>query len=334
MKIAILGAGSLGCVIGGVLTEAGQEVWLINRHETRVAHLRQHGLLMRVGEVDRRVAVQAAVRADEVGPVDLVVVLVKSFHTDEAMAQSLALLGPQTCVLSLQNGVGHEDILARHVGRERVLVGRTYVGGSPLGEGHVIAGYLGKDTHMGELDGALTERVQRIAHMFNAAGLQTLVSQNIMGTVWDKLLINVATGAITAITGLSYGLLYAQPQLQALGLAAVQEAMAVARAQGVSLSITDPLFAWTKAGAGLGHDFKTSMLQSLEKGSVTEIDYVNGAVVSLGARLGVATPVNGALLALVKGLESRLAEGPMLKGPCVARQARAHPGGSPRRRPS
>ena len=310
MKIAILGAGSLGCVIGGVLTEAGQEVWLINRHADRVAHLREHGLLMRVGEADRRVAVQAAVRADEVGPVDLVVVLVKSFHTDEAMAQSLALLGPQTCVLSLQNGLGHEDILARHVGRQRVLVGRTYVGGSPLGEGHVgghvIAGYLGKDTHLGELDGALTERVQRIAQTFNAAGLQTLVSQNILGTVWDKLLINVATGAITAITGLSYGPLYAQPQLQALGLAAVQEAMAVAQAQGVSLSISDPLFAWTKAGAGLGHDFKTSMLQSLEKGSVTEIDYVNGAVVSLGARLGVPTPVNSALLALVKGLESRL----------------------------
>jgi 2-dehydropantoate 2-reductase len=151
-----------------------------------------------------------------------------------------------------------------------------------------------------------TERVQRIAQTFNAAGLQTLVSQNILGTVWDKLLINVATGAITAITGLSYGPLYAQPQLQALGLAAVKEAMAVAQAQGVSLSITDPLFAWTKAGAGLGHDFKTSMLQSLEKGSVTEIDYVNGAVVSLGARLGVPTPVNSALLALVKGLESRL----------------------------
>ena len=306
MKIAILGAGSLGCVIGGVLTEAGQEVWLINRHADRVAHLREHGLLMRVGEADRCVAVQAAVRADEVGPVDLVVVLVKSFHTDEAMAQSLALLGPQTCVLSLQNGVGHEDILARHVGRERVLVGRTYVGGSPLGPGHVIAGYHGKDTHLGELDGAMSERAQRIAQVFNAAGLHTLVSQNILGTVWDKLLINVATGAITAITGLSYGQLYAQPQLQTLGVAAVEEAMAVARARGIALSINDPLFAWNKAGAGLGADFKTSMLQSLEKASVTEIDYVNGAVVVLGERLGVATPVNRTLLALVKGLESRL----------------------------
>ena len=306
MKIAVLGAGSLGCAMGGVLTEAGQEVWLINRHAERVAHLRRHGLLMRVDGVDRPVAVRAAQRADEVGPVDLVVVLVKSFHTEEAIAGALALLGPQTDVLSLQNGVGHEDILARHVGRERVLVGRSYVGGSPLGPGHVIAGYLGKDTHIGELDGRVSERVQRIAAVFNAAGLQTMVSQNILGTVWDKLLINVATGAITALTGLSYGPLYRQPQLQALGVAAVEEAMAVARAQGIVLSITDPLFAWTKAGAGLGEDFKTSMLQSIEKGSVTEIDYVNGAVVRLGERHGVATPVNRTLLALMQGLESRL----------------------------
>lgn len=306
MKIAVLGAGSLGCAMGGVLTEAGHEVWLINRHAERVGQLRRQGLVMRVDGVDRRVAVKAAVHAQEVGPVDLVVVLVKSFHTEEAIAGALALLGEHTAVLSLQNGVGHEDILARHVGRQRVLVGRTYVGGSPLGPGHVIAGYHGKDTHIGELDGALSERAQRIAQAFEAAGLHTVVSEHILSTVWDKLLINVATGAITAITGLTYGQLYAQPQLQALGVAAVQEAMAVARAQGIALSITDPLFAWTKAGAGLGYDFKTSMLQSLEKGSVTEVDYVNGAVVELGERLGVATPVNRTLLALVKGLESRL----------------------------
>lgn len=307
MKIAVLGAGSLGCAMGGVLTEAGHEVWLINRHADRVAHLRRHGLVMRVGGVDRTVAVKAATQAAEVGPVELVIVLVKSFHTEEAMASAQALIGPQTAVLSLQNGVGHEDILAQHVGRERVLVGRTYVGGSPLGPGHVIAGYHGKETILGELDGRLSERVQRIAQLFSAAGLDTRVSEHILGTVWDKLLINVATGAITALTGLTYGQLYQRPELQALGVAAVTEAMAVASAQGIALSITEPLVAWTKAGAGLGPDFKTSMLQSIEKGSVTEIDYVNGAVVRLGESLGVPTPVNRTLLALLKGLESRLA---------------------------
>lgn len=306
MKIAVLGAGSLGCAMGGVLTEAGHEVWLINRHADRVAHLRRHGLVMRVGNEDRTVAVKATTQTAEVGPADLVVVLVKSFHTEEAMASAAPLLGPRTAVLSLQNGVGHEEVLARFVGRERLLAGKTYVGGSPVAPGHVIAGYRGKDTHIGELDGRLTDRVQRIAQAFEAAGLQTQVSTNILGTIWDKLLINVATGAITALTGLSYGRLYAQPQLREVGAAAVREAMAVAQVQGIVLSISDPLFAWNKAGAGLDPDFRTSMLQSIEKGSVTEIDYVNGAVVRLGERWGVDTPVNRTLVALVKGIESRL----------------------------
>jgi 2-dehydropantoate 2-reductase len=147
--------------------------------------------------------------------------------------------------------------------------------------------------------------VQKLAQAFNAAGLQTQVSTHILGTVWDKLLINVATGAITAITGLTYGQLYQSTQLQVVGLAAVREAMAVAAAQGIALSIIDPQVAWTKAGAGLGHDFKTSMLQSIEKGSITEVEYVNGAVVRLGEQLGVATPVNRTLLALLKAIEAR-----------------------------
>ncbi len=251
-------------------------------------------------------AVRAATTAQPAGVVDLVVVLVKSFHTLQAMQAATSLIGPDTLVLSLQNGLGHEDILADIVGRERVLAGKTYAGGSQLGVGHVNIGTKGKDTHMGELDGAMTERVQRIADVFNAAGLDTTVSDNIMGTIWDKLLINVATGAITGITGLNYGDLYKQPELEACGVAAVAEAMAVAKASGIRLSITEPSQAWHKAGAGLPYEFRTSMLQSLDKGSITEIDFVNGSVVRWGQRCGVPTPVNQTLVACMKGIESRL----------------------------
>ncbi len=307
MKIAVLGAGSLGCAMGGVLAEAGHEVWLINRHAERVAQLREQGLVLRVDGQDRRVAVRASASPAEVGPADLVLLLVKSFHTDEAMASAAPLLGPQTPVLSLQNGVGHEEVMARHVAPERILVGRTFVGGSPVAPGHVIAGYRGKPTHMGELDGRASPRIEQLAQAFTAAGLATRVSTNIHGTIWDKLLINVATGAITALTGLAYGPLYRQPELEAVGVAAVREAMAVARAQGIALSIADAQWAWREAGAGLGEDFKTSMLQSLEKGSRTEIDFVNGAVVRHAERLGLEVPVNRTLVALLKGRESRLA---------------------------
>ena len=306
LKICILGAGALGGALGGVLTEAGNEVWLVNRNADQVDAMNSRGLLLRDGGVDRAVPVHAATTAAPVGVADLVVVLVKSFHTREAMQAATSLLGPGTAVLSLQNGLGHEDILADIVGRERVLAGKTYVGGAQLAPGHVLIGTRGKDTHIGELDGSRSARVQRIADTFNAAGLETFVSDNILGTMWDKLLINVATGALSGITRLTYGELYQQPELQACGVAAVAEAMAVARASGIVLGITDPLDAWRKAGAGLPYEFKTSMLQSLEKVSVTEIDFVNGSVVRAGARCGVPTPVNQTLVACIKGVERAL----------------------------
>ncbi|WP_295381331.1 ketopantoate reductase family protein [uncultured Pseudacidovorax sp.] len=303
MKIAILGAGALGCAIGGTLAMAGNDVVLINRNAAHVEAIRTHGLRLRGPEGERRVAVQAETDCHALGPVDLVIVLVKSFHTQAAIAAATPLIGPQTLVLSLQNGLGHEDILAEAVGRERVIAGKTYVGGVMLAPGQVQAGVAGKETLIGELDGADSPRVRRIAATFEAAGLRTTVSTTIMGTIWDKLLINVATGAVSGITGLGYGPLYAIPEVEATALAAVQEAMDVARASGVALSYTAPRAAWTKAAAGLPADFKTSMLQSLEKGSITEIDFINGAVVRWGQRCGVPTPVNATLVACIKGIE-------------------------------
>ncbi|GAA6119889.1 ketopantoate reductase family protein [Acidovorax sp. FG27] len=303
MKIAVLGAGALGCAIGGALAEAGNDVVLINRNAAQVEAIRAAGLRMRGPSGERPVAVRAERDCTRLTPMDLVIVLVKSFHTQEAIAAATPLIGGDTVVLSLQNGLGHEDVLAEAVGRERVIAGKTYVGGVMLAPGHIISGTEGKETLIGELDGSDSARVRRIASVFEAAGLCTTVSTNIMGTIWDKLLINVATGAVSGITGLTYGPLYAIPEIEATAVAAVQEAMDVARASGVALSYTDPRDAWTKAAAGLPQDFKTSMLQSLEKGSVTEIDFINGAVVRWGQRCGVPTPVNATLVACIKGIE-------------------------------
>jgi 2-dehydropantoate 2-reductase len=233
-------------------------------------------------------------------------VLVKSFHTREAVEAAGAVVGPDTVVMSLQNGLGHEEILAEVVGRERVMAGKTYVGGVLLGPGHAIAGVRGKLTHIGELDGRITGRAQRIAETFTRAGLETTVSANIVGTMWDKLLVNVATGALCAITRLPYGRLYAVPEIEACAIAAVAEAMAVAAGNGIVLATAAPRDAWILAAEGMPPEFKTSMLQSLEKGSVTEVDYINGSVVRWGARCGVPTPVNSTLVACIKGIEAAL----------------------------
>lgn len=313
MRICVLGAGSLGCAMGAALAEAGSEVWLVNRSAAFVDAIRQDGLRVREGNgaaaQERIIPVRAATTcagvAQSGGPVDLLVVLVKSFDTASAIAGAHAVIAEATSVLSLQNGVGNEDLIAAALGRERVLAGRTYVGGQMLGPGRVVLGRAGKKTVIGELDGAITERIMLIAAEFDRAGLATEVTSNIVDAIWDKLLINVATGALSAITGLAYGALYRQPLLEAAGIAAIEEAIAVAVASGIDLSEPDARAAWRKAGGGLPDDFKPSMLQSIEKGTITEVDFINGAVVRKGLECGVPTPVNSTLLACVKGIESR-----------------------------
>jgi 2-dehydropantoate 2-reductase len=310
MKIVVLGAGALGCALGSVLIDGGNEVWLVNRDKAHVDAINQLGLRVQENGVDRFVKTFAVTTCSDVdlasGPIDLVIVLVKSFHTREAIESAKAILGKDTLVLSLQNGLGHEDILSKIVGTSRLLAGKTYAGGVIIGPGHIIAGTKGKETYIGELNGQISKRVSLIAKVFNDAGLLTHVSENITGTIWDKLLVNIATGALSGITRLTYGELYQLPEVEACAIAAVAEAMAVAKSHGITLSVVDPKQPWVKAAAGLPYEFKASMLQSLEKGSVTEVDFVNGAVVRWGAQRGIPTPVNQALVACIKGIERDL----------------------------
>lgn len=310
LKIAFVGSGALGSAIGGSLAEGGADVVLIDAWQAHVDAINRDGLTLREGGADRTVRVRAATSAAGLDPVDLVVVLVKSFATREAMEAARSLVGPATVVVSLQNGLGHEEILAEVVGRERVIAGKTYTGGVMLAPGHVIAGVKGKESIIGELDGRSTRRVERVADGLRRAGLDVRVSDNIVGTMWDKLMINVATGALAGITRLPYGGLYAVPEVEACALDAVREAMAVARAAGVRISWTEPRAPWLKAKEGLPPEFRTSILQSLDKGQRTEVDFINGSVVRWGERHGVPTPVNRTLVACIKGIERCMAQYP------------------------
>lgn len=306
MRICVLGAGSLGSAIGGQLALGGNDVVLVNRDAGFCDAVNADGLvLLREGR-ETRVNVIAMTAARDLDPVDLVIVLVKSKDTEGAIRSATNLVGPDTVVLSLQNGLGQEDILAAVVGARHVIAGKTYVGGVMVGKGRVVAGTEGKETIIGEVNGPASERVRAIARCFEDAGLKTIVSDDIMAAIWDKLLVNVATGAVSAVTGLDYGNLYDVPEIEATALAAVREAMDVAHARGIAISTRDPRQAWIKAAEGLPFGFKASMLQSVERGSVTEVDFVNGSVVRAGAQAGIATPVNQTLVALVKGVERAL----------------------------
>lgn len=306
MKICVLGSGALGSSIGGILTEGGLEVYLIDPWTEHVNVMNRQGLKLMEGSSERVVKVRAATDCRGIGPADLIIILVKSYHTKEAIESAGSVIGDKTMVLSLQNGLGNEEVLSETVGKERVLGGRTYAGAGLVGPGHVITGRKGKQTYIGELNGKTTERVKHVAMQFNQAGLETAISSNIIGLMWDKLLINVATGALSGMTRLPYGGLYQVKKVVECATEAVSEGIAVAKAMGVELTIMGPKEIWLKAGENLPPEFKASMLQDIEKGSRTEIDFINGSVVRLGERYKIPTPVNRVLVAGIKGIEHHL----------------------------
>ncbi|MGN6094885.1 MAG: ketopantoate reductase family protein [Bosea sp. (in: a-proteobacteria)] len=306
MRICILGAGALGSAIGGTLAEAGHDVTLVNRNRLHVEAIRERGLVLRSDGRDRVVRLAATTDTAGLSAVDLVIVLVKALDTEAAALAARTILAPNTVVMSLQNGLGQEEVLTSILGHRHVVGGRTYAGGVMLGPGHVLSGVGGKETIIGELDGVASLRVAALAEGLTAAGVETRASAQIWTEIWDKLLVNVSTGALAAVTGLTYGQLYQLPEIEEMAVAAVAEAMDVARALDIPLMTRDPQIPWLKAAAGLPPEFKTSMLQSLENGRRTEIDFINGAVLREGRRAGVPTPVNAALVALVRAIELKI----------------------------
>jgi len=305
MKFCFLGAGALGSAIGGTLARNGKEVYLVDQWQEHVDRMNQDGLIFIEDEKEIRIPIKAVTDPSTLGTMDVIVVLVKSFATETAIKQASPLIGPETVVVSLQNGLGNEEIIEKQVGSEKIIGGKAYVGGVLKAPGKIIPGVVGKEICIGEMTGETTERIKKIAQEFNDGGIITKISDNIKGMIWDKLLINVATGALAGITGLGYGDLYKIKEIEETAFAAIEEGIAVAKASNISLSTEKPKQIWEKAAVGLPYEFKTSILQSLEKKQRSEVDFINGAVVRWGKKLNIETPVNHALTACVKGIEIR-----------------------------
>ena len=304
MRIAVVGAGAMGSLFGGLLAEAGEDVVLVDIWEEHVRAINERGLHIKGVSGDRVVRVRATTKHAEVGVVDLMLIQVKSYATEKAIRDALPMIGERTVVLTLQNGLGNVEKIAAVVGRERVLAGTTAHGATVLGPGEIYHAGRGL-TVIGEVDGRITDRVKAIAELFNRAGIETEVTDNIMGAIWTKMLANVAINALTAITGLYNGELLELEETKAVMLKAVDEAVAVAKAMGIKLLVEDP-HEFVLGIARATATNKSSMLQDVERGRRTEIDAINGMIVHYGRELGIPTPINEALVAAVKGIELRM----------------------------
>ena len=290
-----MGAGAVGCYYGGMLARAGHDVVLIGRPE-HVAAIEREGLRLETQSFDERIRVRASTESDAVRGAKLVLFCVKSTDTDSAALAIKPYLEADALVLSLQNGVENADRLRALLPQE-VAAAVVYIGTEMAGPGHV------KHHGRGELVIEPFKTSDSVARALIAAGVPTALSDNVRGELWAKLILNCVYNALSAITQLPYGELVKGDGIQAVICDIVDECVAVAHADGVTIA-GDVDAAVRKIAQTVPGQY-SSTAQDLARGKRSEIDHLNGLIVRRGTALGVAMPANRILQVIVKLLESK-----------------------------
>jgi 2-dehydropantoate 2-reductase len=294
----------MGSVIGGLLAKAGNDVAFIEVWREAIDTINNNGLQIddKAGKTET-IRIRATDKPAEVGVVDLVLVFVKCYHTQAAVKNALPLLGSNTTVLSLQNGWGNGPRIASLVGAEKLLLGVCYHSASVLGPGHVLHSGTGM-TFIGELNGQMSERLEKLAGVFGKAGVEVTPTSTVLKEIWSKLALNVCTLPTSALLRFCAPQLIQHEPMTDLMRALLREVVAVAQSQSIPLDFDERWRAITGLLGRLAPTAKASMLQDVEKQRLTEIDVINGAVVEAGTKFNVATPYNQAMVWMVKALES------------------------------
>ena len=300
MRIAIVGAGALGSAFGAGFVGAGHDVALIDVAAELVDALNTSGLTIVAGERRTNLAVRASTDAAGVGSVDLVMVFVKSYDTGDAARTLAPLLGPDTVLATLQNGLGAADVLAAHHPTARIVSGVTYHAATML-EPAVVRHSIGP-TFVGPHARAELGAAQLAAAACADAGWPAEAMADVAPAVWNKLVLN-CTNAVAALTGMNAAAEIGEAHVRELLREVVGEGVAVAHALGYTDLDGEAHTREVYALLGRAGEGRASMLQDFDAGRRTEVDALNGAVVRAAERVAVSVPINRALLALVKGWE-------------------------------
>ncbi|HLG08567.1 MAG TPA: 2-dehydropantoate 2-reductase [Gaiellaceae bacterium] len=301
MRVCIVGCGAVGSLFAANLAQLEDvEVWAYDLSQPHVDAINASGLrLTGAGEVLGRL--QATADASELPPCDFGIVATKAMHTERAIAAT-AHVFVNGAVATVQNGVGNEEVVARHV--SRVIRGTTFPAGKVIEPG-VVQWDVKGDTTLGpfEPSPAAADEIARLADACTRGGMPTHAVADARPAQWRKVIFNAATNPVGALTGLTHGRVCERPDLRALVSALVDEGKAVAAAQGITLDADPEELIDHAARPDVAYEHKASMLQDVEARRSTEIDFLNGGISRFGRELGVPTPLNDAVTALVKGVE-------------------------------
>ncbi len=302
MRVAVMGAGSIGGYFGGMLAQVSNDVTLI----TRGAHLtalREHGLQIHTDTELLNIPCGAGLYATdnpaEAGVADLVLLAVKTYQNEGAIPAMLPLLGPETAILCLQNGIDSYQTVAQEVGPEKTLPGAAYIEASVPRPGVIRQNGSVVRIVFGELDGSLSERGKLILDTLNRAGIPAELSRDIRITLWSKLLFIATMAGVTSLSRETMAQLMPRSEWRQVIVSCMQEIETVARAAGVNLdaAIVQNTLAYIE---GSLEDMHASMYADIRAGRPLELEALNGAVVRVGRETGVATPINDLIYAALK----------------------------------
>lgn len=302
MKIAVIGAGALGSLFGGLLAKSGQEVWLYNRSSVEHIHaIRTRGLTLYSEAGEEGISITATSKIEEIpSPMDLLGIFVKAHDTEQAIRDARPLVCQSSWVLSLQNGVGPEETLSQYVPRSGLLRGVT-AQGATLEEPGVVRWAGRGPTRFGPLapaDAATQKKIHAILDVFNRAGIEAYYAANVQELIWEKLLINAAINPLTALFDVPNGALLQDPNLRSILRAVLQETLPIITTHGVNLSLPEAIQLVEGICERTAQNL-SSMLQDVRHGKRTEIDFINGVVLREGERLGIPTPLHRLLIELI-----------------------------------
>lgn len=303
MRIAVIGCGAMGTIFAGLLAKSGNDVAVILRNPATAKHIQQHGIRVEGASGSTAVSVRAYSQAPVDENFDLVILSVKATQIEAAAQSAIPLVGKNTTVLTIQNGLGSGEVVASILGGERLMIGIAGGFGAQLeGPGYTYHNNM-QIVRMGpyaDLDQTVAENV---AAVWTKAGFTAEAVDNIAAMQWEKLICNVAYSAPTAITGMTVGQVMDDPNIGPISRAAAQEAWNVAIARGIQLSVTDPIAHVRAFASGMPHS-RPSLLQDVEAGRQSEIDYINGAIPREAKKAGIEAPVNTILTGIVKAKET------------------------------
>ena len=300
-KVAVLGAGAMGCLFGGLMAEKGLDVTLIDVWKEHVDAINSKGLKMDGHGGDRYIKIKATTNPSTLKPVDAIIIMCKATALEKALTNAKNIIGDKTMLMSFQNGIGHEAIMQKIAGKEKVLGGTTTQASNVLGPGH-IKNHAALPSWIGEYEGGMSDRVKDLAETFTAHNLETIAVPDIKKRKWMKLFALTAIGPLSSIFDLHHTDLYISNKNQEvsreLGKKIILETREVAKADGVDVTEDECLEMFNKI-VDSKQTNKSSMCFDILNKRKTEIDFINGAVSKIGKGHGVKTPMNDLMYKMI-----------------------------------